>query len=208
MRRIDEIAGQEFNQFVENIPAWTGWLATLVSDEHGHLLGLDGNSKGIGNQLDLQLLIALRSKADVIVTTGKTARAESYKASRFAPLAFVTKSRVSLLELPAVLEPGVHENIFLEPLDGVQVFDWANEELSKKGYTSILFEGGSSSLESLWSSDLNLQLVFSIANCHAADDVDVATVLSKALPWLNTHELADDFVLGPNRVTRWVKSAL
>ena len=208
MRRIDDIAGQEFNQFVENIPAWTGWLATLVSDEHGHLVGLDGNSKGIGNQLDLQFLLALRSRADVIVTTGKTARAESYKASRFAPLAFLTKTRASLSDLPAVLEPGAHENIFLEPLDGVQVFEWANEELTKKGYTSILFEGGSSSLESLWSSDLNIQLVFSIANCQEAEDVDVATVISKALPWLNMHELADDFVLAPNRVTRWVKSAL
>lgn len=208
MRRIDVVAGQEFNHFVENIPAWTGWLATLVSSESGLLVGQDGNSKGIGNQVDLQLLMALRSKADVICTTGKTARAETYKASRFAPLAFLTKSRESLSELPAVVEPGSHENIFIEPRAGIDAFNWANTELNNKGFKSVLFEGGSSSLEALWLADISVQLVFSIANCQKAEDVDVRGVLRIALPWLNSLELADDMVIGPNRVTRWLKSPL
>lgn len=208
MRRIDAVAGQEFNQFVEFIPAWSGWLATIVSNEEGLIVGQDGNSKGIGNQIDLQMLMALRSKADVICTTGKTARAESYKASRFAPLAFLTKSRESLSELPAVIEPGAHENIFIEPRADVDPFNWANTELTNMGFTSILFEGGPSSLEVLWLADLPVQLVFSIANCQEAQDVDVLDILGKALPWLKSPELVDDIVIGPNRVTRWVKSPL
>ena len=208
MRRIDAVAGQEFNQFVEFLPAWSGWLATIVSSEDGLVVGQDGNSKGIGNQVDLQLLMALRSKADVICTTGKTARAESYKASRFAPLAFLTKSRESLSEIPAIVEPGSHENIFLEPLVGVDPFNWANAELNNLGLTSILFEGGPSSLEGLWSFDLPVQLVFSIADCREAEDVDVLEILGIALPWLKSPELVDDIVIGPNRVTRWVKSPL
>jgi len=206
LRRIDAIAGQEFNLFAENIPAWTGWLATLVSTEDGLLVGLDGNSKDIGNQVDLNLLMALRSKADVICTTGKTARAETYKASRFAPLAFLTNSAKSLAEIPAVVEPGSHDNIFLEPKDSGISFDWVNTQLNNRGFTSVLFEGGPSSLEALWSSDLPTQLVFSIANCQTPENVDVSQVLGAALPWLSAHELADDIVLGSNRVTRWVKS--
>lgn len=208
MRRIDAAAGQEFNQFVENIPAWSGWLATLVSNEDGLIVGQDGSSKGIGNQLDLQLLMALRSKADVICTTGTTARAESYKASRFAPLAFLTKSRESLSEIPAVVEPGSHENIFIEPRAGIDPFTWADTELNNMGLTSILFEGGASSLGRLWLADLPIQLVFSIANCQKPEDVDGLAILGIALPWLKLPELVDDIVIGPNRVTRWVKSPL
>lgn len=206
MRRIDLVAGQEFNQFVENIPGWDGWLATLVSNEYGLIVGQEGNSSGIGNQVDLQLLMALRSKADVICTTGRTARAESYKASRFAPLAFLTKSRDSLAEIPAVVEPGSHENIFLEPHDRLDAFNWANTELKNMGLTAILFEGGPSSLEALWLADMPAQLVFSIANCKEAENVDILAILGKALPWLKSPELVDDIVIGPNRVTRWVKS--
>ena len=208
MRRIDVIAGQEFNQFVEYIPAWSGWLATLVSNEDGLLVGHDGSSKSISNQVDLQMLMALRSKADVICTTGKTARAESYKSSRFAPLAFLTKSRKSLSEIPAVVEPGSHENIFIEPRTGIDPFNWANTELDNMGLKSILFEGGSSSLQTLWLADLPIQLVFSIADCQEAEDVEVPEILAIALPWLKSPELVDDIVIGPNRVTRWVKSPL
>ncbi len=208
MRRIDAVAGQEFNQFVECIPAWSGWLATIVSSEDGLIVGQDGSSKGIGNQVDLQLLMALRSKADVICTTGRTARAESYKASRFAPLAFLTKSRESLSEIPAVIEPGSHANIFIEPRAGIDPFNWANTELNNMGFTSILFEGGPSSLEDLWLADLPIQLVFSIAECQEAEDVDVLEILGIALPWLKSPELVDDLVIGPNRVTRWIKSPL
>ena len=208
MRRIDAVAGQEFNQFVENIPAWSGWLATLVSNEDGLIVGQDGSSKGIGNQVDLQLLMALRSKADVICTTGRTARVESYKASRFAPLAFLTKSRESLSEIPAVIEPGSHANIFIEPRAGIDPFNWANKELNNMGFTSILFEGGPSSLEDLWLVNLPIQLVFSIADCKDSENVDVLEILELALPWLKSPELVDDIVIGPNRVTRWVKSSL
>jgi riboflavin biosynthesis pyrimidine reductase len=154
------------------------------------------------------MLMALRSKADVICTTGKTARAESYKSSRFAPLAFLTKSRKSLSEIPAVVEPGSHENIFIEPRTGIDPFNWANTELDNMGLKSILFEGGSSSLQTLWLADLPIQLVFSIADCQEAEDVEVPEILAIALPWLKSPELVDDIVIGPNRVTRWVKSPL
>jgi hypothetical protein len=76
------------------------------------------------------------------------------------------------------------------------------------GFTSILFEGGPSSLEDLWLVNLPIQLVFSIADCKDSENVDVLEVLELALPWLKSPELVDDLVIGPNRVTRWIKSPL
>lgn len=207
MRQLDLTAGQEFNQLVSNLPPWTGWLATLVASEDGLMIGPDGNSKGIGNDLDLQLLLALRSKADVIFTTGKTARAESYRSSRFAPIAFMTKSKASLKDVPAVDETAHHENIYLTPPTHSSPFEWASSELLQREHHAVLFEGGPSSLKDLWLSKVPCQLVFSVANCNHAAELDVPKVLSIALPWLTSIDLVDDMVIGPNRVTRWVKSA-
>lgn len=207
MRQLDLTTGQEFNQLVSNLPPWTGWLATLVASEDGLLVGPDGSSKGIGNELDLQLLLALRSKADVICTTGKTARAESYRSSRFAPIAFLTKSKASLKDVPAVDEAAHHENIYLIPPTHTSPFEWAGSELLQRDLHAILFEGGPSSFKGLWTSKVPCQLVFSVANCNDAAELDVPKVLNIALPWLTSVNLEDDMVIGPNRVTRWVKSA-
>jgi hypothetical protein len=207
LRPLDLTAGQEFNQLVSNLPTWTGWLATLVASEDGLLVGPDGNSKGIGNDLDLQLLLALRSKADVIFTTGKTARAERYRSSRFAPIAFMTKSKASLKDVPAVDKTAHHENIYLTPPTHSSPFEWASSELLQREHHAVLFEGGPSSLKDLWLSKVPCQLVFSVANCNHAAELDVPKVLSIALPWLTSIDLVDDMIIGPNRVTRWVKSA-
>jgi hypothetical protein len=207
LRRIDLIAGQEFNQFVSHLPDWTGWLATLVASEEGSLVGPNGDSKAIGNHVDLQLLLALRSKADVILTTGKTARVESYKSSRFAPIAFLTTARAKLEGVPAVMNPGEHENIYLVPPAGVDPISWAQTQLERLGCNSILFEGGPSTLEGVWNSASPVQLVFSIANSREPDEVAPESTLKKALPWITDADLADDLLIGHNRVTRWMNSA-
>jgi riboflavin biosynthesis pyrimidine reductase len=202
--------GQAFNVLGARIPNWSGWLASIVVDEFGNHVGADGTSKTIANDLDLQLLMALRSKCSVIVTTGATARAEKYKSSRFAPIAFITKNQNSLSDVPAVISVGTNPNIFLESSSDIIDFVEFGTKLSRLGHTSFLFEGGPSTLQQLVDSGNPMQLVLSIINggqsAHdAADHEDLQQVLYRVLAKDYALELADDFIVGPNRITRWVK---
>lgn len=208
MQTFTPASGQEFNFFAEKLANWQGWLASLVVDSNGNTVGSDGTSKTVGNQTDLQLLIALRSKTSLIVTTGKTARSEQYKASRFAPIAFITRHQGSLASIPAVASPGNFENIFLtssKPLpDAFSDFD---SEVSKAGFSSILFEGGLDSVAALLESPLPLTLVLSIANVQDFDEAKARKLLNQILPKWSDPQLQEAFGVGPNLVTTWTKPA-
>ncbi len=53
---------------------------------------LDASSDNSSNKLDRELLKFIRSQSDLIITTGKTARAENLTASKFAPMLILTTS--------------------------------------------------------------------------------------------------------------------
>ena len=57
---------------------------------------LDASSDNSSNRLDRELLKFIRSQSDLIITTGKTARAENLTASKFAPLLILTTSSEDL----------------------------------------------------------------------------------------------------------------
>lgn len=208
MQAFTPASGQEFNFFTEKLSNWQGWLASLVVDAHGNTVGADGTSKTVGNQTDLQLLIALRSKASLIVTTGKTARNEQYKASRFAPIAFITRDPISLATIPAVASPGRFENLFLSSSKSLpEAFCDFDNEVSAAGHSNHLFEGGLESISALLKSGLPFTLVLSIANAQDFDEKYSLELLKQILPnWPNPH-LSDAFAVGPNLVTLWTKPA-
>ncbi len=195
--------GQEFNEFYARLPEWQGWLASLLIDADGNTVGPDGTSKSISNSIDLQLLLALRSKSELIVTTGKTARAENYRASRFAPLAFITRKLETLEHLPAIREPGSHKNIFLKPNSTELDFDDLGQQLNELGFSTMLFEGGASSLGRMVITASHSQLVLTISNFGSIGPDDLKPMLAKVLPRTDTAELQDAFVAGPNLVSRW-----
>lgn len=208
MQHFSPAFGQEFNFFTQKLPHWQGWLATLVVDEQGRNLGVDGTSKSIGNHTDLQLLLALRSKASVIVTTGATARAESYKPSRFAPIAVITRNPESLAKLPLIETPGAHGTTLLSSThEGPEAFTEFDASLKSSGFTSVLFEGGPKTLALLLASKLPVTLVLSIANLNSIDasttsEVSLRDLLSKVLPD-NKLDLMDAYSVGPNLVSAW-----
>jgi riboflavin biosynthesis pyrimidine reductase len=74
--------------------------ASLVCDENGNTVGKDGSSKGLGNQTDLALLIALRRKSQVVLTSGRTFTADQYRFPKHADLAVLSNGPVSI-EVPA-----------------------------------------------------------------------------------------------------------
>ena len=74
--------------------------ASLVADEYGNTVSNLGNSSGLGNGTDLSLLIALRRKSQVILTTGKTFRSDQYKFPKVSDLAVLTE-QVLDISVPA-----------------------------------------------------------------------------------------------------------
>jgi riboflavin biosynthesis pyrimidine reductase len=78
-----------------------GWRANFVIDDAGESFGANGDSSDVSNHVDRLLLAKLRSLADVIVTSGETARAERYKSSKHAPIAIFTQNG-DLDSVPAI----------------------------------------------------------------------------------------------------------
>ena len=74
--------------------------ASLVADSSGNTVSALGSSAGLGNDTDLSLLIALRRQAQVIVTSGKTLRADNYRFPQSADLAVLTNFPVDLKPPP------------------------------------------------------------------------------------------------------------
>jgi hypothetical protein len=70
--------------------------ASLVCDSEGNTVNDVGSSKGLGNNTDLALLIALRRQAEVILTSGATFRADEYRFPKFADLAVLTNQEVEI----------------------------------------------------------------------------------------------------------------
>ena len=92
---FESLASDYFKQLVAGFSI----TASLVCDELGNTVSPVGSSKGLGNQTDLALLIAMRRQAQVIVTTGKTLRADAYSFPKRADLAVLTTRAISL-EVP------------------------------------------------------------------------------------------------------------
>ena len=81
---------------LENSAALRAWYPEVIGLRVNFVLGRDSNlttsSDGITSQADRALLKFIRSQSDLIITTGKTARAENLSASHYANLLIVTNS--------------------------------------------------------------------------------------------------------------------
>jgi hypothetical protein len=72
---------------------------------------LTETSDNLSNTADRALLRFIRSQSDLIITTGKTARAENLSASKYAPMLMLTKSTEEL-DFPAATDP-TGNNVFI-----------------------------------------------------------------------------------------------
>ena len=82
---------------------------SFVVDGKGEVANSSGNSKGIGNQTDLELLRSMRASSQVVLTSGLTARMEQYRMPRHADLAIFTAQGVSQLDL----KPRAGQNLII-----------------------------------------------------------------------------------------------
>lgn len=112
--------------------------ASFVVDKNGLTVNELGNSSGLGNATDLALLRALRANAEVVFTSGLTARADSYRMPKTADLAIFTRAGVDNLEL----DPAEGKKLSLIGPDRAASYSEALEELRRLGYRKIQLEFG------------------------------------------------------------------
>jgi hypothetical protein len=125
--------------------------ASLVCSETGELVDSDGTSRNIGGEIDKLWLRALRSKCDVVLTSGKTFRAEQYKMPRRADLAVLSHSPVDQSSLKIAHTQKVVE--FEE-----SGYEEAAKELINKGYKNIQIEFGPRGISELLGSNFEFDL--------------------------------------------------
>jgi len=115
--------------------------ASLVVDDMGQSTSELGNSQGIGNEKDLELLLWFRSRAEIVLTSGITAEAENYKYPSRAELAILTNSKRNYPRLSESME----RVTFLSN----QSFAQAINSLKDMGFTKIHTEFGATGFKSL-----------------------------------------------------------
>lgn len=116
-------------QFKTNYPTLEGLRLNLILAADGQwVLGTRDRRKQDAD-LDLRLIGHLRSVSDLIVATGETIRRESYTASKWAPIAVLSKS-ASILAEPLFADHAEHESLLIT----------SNSELVAKTKTALKVE--------------------------------------------------------------------
>jgi riboflavin biosynthesis pyrimidine reductase len=135
---------------------WIGVRTNHVLDSSGSFAGSDGSSRSISTTEDRDLLLALRSRADLIVVDAATARLERYRAPKSkVPLAIFSSSgdftsipAVETSEQPIYLFSSDNSSIYPSNPNVVLVptsqrpFDGFLEWVKSHSIDSILLESG------------------------------------------------------------------
>ena len=166
-----------------------GWRVNFAVDSAGRSFGDTGKSEDIATDLDRLVLGKLRSLADVIVTSGLTARVEKYRSSKHAPIAIFTATG-KLDEVPAIQGTQYFTPLVLTPQSGadgvenllsdvdVRVIPFEhlqNEDswpiavsgtLHREGFQSPILESGLSTLREFLESNVVDEICLSITNAQ------------------------------------------
>lgn len=153
--------------------------ASLVCDENGKTTSSDGSSSGLGNETDLALLVAMRRQAQVIVTSGRTLRADNYRFPKSADLAVLTNQQVDIVE-------PVGQKLIVSNSGYEQLI----QELSHSGYTRMHVEYGVTGIKELIAGSALDALLLSSKQRSGVD------ALSRELKVLPTIIQLDDLYVG------------
>lgn len=135
--------------------SWVGIRSNHVISGAGDFSGTDGSSSSISSTVDRELLVALRSLADLVVVDAETARREHYKLPSSGALLAIFSQSGSFSEIPA-LEKEFNRSILFSPkapegfqrhrhvpipnlenpLEGLS--QWAHDQ----GFPAVLLEAG------------------------------------------------------------------
>ena len=92
----------DVTSLVDSYGSWVGVRSNHVVDSSGRFSGEDGSSRSISTVEDRELLLALRSRADLIVVDAATARLEQYRAPKSKASLAIFSSSGDFTGIPAV----------------------------------------------------------------------------------------------------------
>jgi riboflavin biosynthesis pyrimidine reductase len=115
--------------------------ASLVVDEGGNSITAEGNSRGIGNANDLEFLLWLRTRSQIVLTSGITAEAENYKYPAKSDLAILSNSNRNYPRL----EQSLDKVRFISNTS----FSEAVRKLQEQGFERIQTEFGETGFQAL-----------------------------------------------------------
>lgn len=72
----------------------SGVVHSIAIDSLGRISGDDESSRSIRSEDDFHWFITLRNRADLIITSGRTYRAEKYNPSKHAPIEVITREPI------------------------------------------------------------------------------------------------------------------
>ena len=124
---------------------------SLVCNGDGETISEAGNSGGLGNHTDFQLLMALRKQGEIVLTSGATFRADDYKFPSNSDLAVLTRGSVEIL-IPKGRRLHTLNSSYLDSL----------RDLRQLGYQRIHVEFGERGLKEL-------------VNAHAMDALIISS---------------------------------
>lgn len=125
--------------------------ASLVCSSTGKFVDQNGTSRGLGGELDKLWLGALRSRVDVVLTSGMTFRAEQYRMPKRADLAVLSKHPLDRSTLSISAEQQLIEFVEAD-------FELSALELVQSGYKRIHIEFGPSGISALLKSSFEFDL--------------------------------------------------
>jgi len=133
---------------------WSGIRTNHVVSASGSFIDESGSSRGLSTAEDLELLLALRKGADLVIVDAATARNEKYGKLSSAHLAIISASG-SFEGIPAInastgvtlfspAQPSMNANSTLEhfSINSVDPFEAVIEWSSKMQLKSLLLEAG------------------------------------------------------------------
>ena len=143
------------------------------------------NSDSISNAIDRYFLKVIRSQCDLIITSGKTAKAEALNSSKFAPIAIITNHPDQLF-IPATLEPSSNQvivcsqtvpsiafqnrNVKFLQIHSQQITEVLEEVIQATGSSSAVIEVGLSTALELAREGYFVELCLSVVSAISLED--------------------------------------
>jgi riboflavin biosynthesis pyrimidine reductase len=208
-----------------------GWRLNFVVDISLAKWGSAGDSSGVSSTLDRLLLGKLRSQADLIVTTGRTARVERYKSSKHAPIAILT--RTGDLDLvpavqgtqyftPLILTSEADRHRVTEQLEDVDVrimhyasnvdSTWPTSVatlLAHEGFQSPILEAGPETVHEFLSAGVLTEICVTVTKesnqAFSARMLSLETLEEQFGP-VSGFQICNLFVSGNNLFARWQRA--